>query len=50
VKAGGCFLTFDRMRPPLQDQLEWLKQAGFTDVKSFWQDDKRALFGGFRKL
>jgi ubiquinone/menaquinone biosynthesis C-methylase UbiE len=50
VKAGGCFLTFDRMRPPLQDQIEWLKEAGFTDVKSFWQDDKRALFGGFRKL
>jgi ubiquinone/menaquinone biosynthesis C-methylase UbiE len=49
VKPGGCFLTFDRMRPPLRDQMEWLKEAGFTDVQSFWQDDKRALFGGFKK-
>jgi ubiquinone/menaquinone biosynthesis C-methylase UbiE len=48
VKPGGCFLTFDRQRPPLPDQLQWLTDAGFAGVKSFWQDDQRALFGGFR--
>jgi hypothetical protein len=49
VKPGGCLLNFDRQRPPLKDQLEWLKAAGFSDVKCFWKDDKRAVFGGFKK-
>lgn len=49
VKAGGCFLNFDRMHPPLEDQLEWLVDAGFQGVKCFWKSDGRALFGGFNK-
>jgi len=49
VKPGGCFLNFDRQRPPLEEQLEALKAAGFSDVKCFWKDDKRAVFGGFRR-
>jgi 2-polyprenyl-3-methyl-5-hydroxy-6-metoxy-1,4-benzoquinol methylase len=49
VKPGGCFLNFDRLHPPLEEQMEWLKQAGFMDVKSFWKDESRALFGGFKK-
>jgi ubiquinone/menaquinone biosynthesis C-methylase UbiE len=49
VKPGGCFLNFDRQRPPLEEQLEALKAAGFSDVKCFWKDEKRAVFGGFKK-
>jgi tRNA (cmo5U34)-methyltransferase len=49
VKPGGCFLNFDRMRPPLDDQLSWLREAGFKDVNFFWKDEKRAVFGGFRR-
>ena len=48
VKPGGCFLNFDRQRPPLAEQLKFLNEAGFSDVKCFWKDDKRAVFGGFR--
>jgi hypothetical protein len=49
VKAGGCFLNFDRPHPPIADHLKWLQQAGFIDVRCFWQADDRAVFGGFRK-
>jgi SAM-dependent methyltransferase len=49
LKPGGCFLNFDRLEPPLQDQLKWLKQAGFVDVQCFWKSANRAVFGGFRK-
>jgi SAM-dependent methyltransferase len=49
VRAGGCFLNFDRQRPPLDDQLGLLRGAGFSDVRCFWKDDKRAVFGGFRR-
>jgi ubiquinone/menaquinone biosynthesis C-methylase UbiE len=49
VKPGGCFLNFDRPRPPWEDQMEWLRGAGFTDVKIFWQGENRAVFGGFRR-
>jgi tRNA (cmo5U34)-methyltransferase len=49
VKAGGCFLNFDRHRPPIEDQMQWLREAGFKDVKCFWQDESRAVFGGFKK-
>jgi tRNA (cmo5U34)-methyltransferase len=48
VKTGGCFLNFDRMHPPLKDQMEWLREAGFRDVKCFWKGESRALFGGFK--
>ncbi len=49
IKAGGCFLNFDRHRPPIEDQMQWLREAGFKDVKCFWQDESRAVFGGFKK-
>ena len=49
VKTGGCFLNFDRPRPPWEEQLEWLKGVGFSGVQIFWQGDNRAVFGGFRK-
>ena len=49
VKTGGCFLNFDQMHPSRQDQLAWLKEAGFTKVECFWDGGRRALVGGFRK-
>lgn len=49
VKKGGCFINFDRERPPLEEQMKWLKKAGFQDVKRFWTGETRALFGGFKK-
>ena len=49
VKAGGCFLNFDRPRPPWEDQLPWLSGAGFAGVKIFWQGEMRAVFGGFKR-
>ncbi|MGH7870945.1 MAG: class I SAM-dependent methyltransferase [Candidatus Binatia bacterium] len=49
VKPGGCFLNFDRPNPPWEDQMNWLRGAGFQDVGSFWHDKDRAVFGGFRK-
>ena len=49
VKAGGCFLNFDRPRPPWDDQLQWLRGAGFDGVKIFWQGENRAVFGGFKR-
>jgi len=49
VKSGGCFINFDRERPALEDQMKWLRDAGFQDVKRFWTGETRALFGGFKK-
>ena len=49
VKPAGCFLNFDRMSPPLEDQMEWLREAGFKDVKAFWKGGSRAIFGGFAR-
>jgi tRNA (cmo5U34)-methyltransferase len=49
VKSGGCFINFDRERPPLEDQMKWLRDAGFQDVQRFWISETRALFGGFKK-
>lgn len=48
VKTGGCFLNFDRMTPSQKDQLTWLKQAGFSKVKCFWDGGRRALVGGYK--
>jgi tRNA (cmo5U34)-methyltransferase len=48
VKPGGCFLNFDRMTPSKEDQLVWLKEAGFKDVQYFWDGGRRALVGGYR--
>lgn len=49
VQPGGCFLNFDRHEPPIEEQMKWLRGAGFKDVQCFWQDQHRALFGGFKK-
>ena len=49
VKSGGCFINFDRERPPLEDQMKWLREAGFQDVRRFWTGENRAVFGGFKK-
>jgi tRNA (cmo5U34)-methyltransferase len=49
VQPGGCFLNFDRHEPPVEEQLQWLRRAGFEDVQCFWRDQNRALFGGFKK-
>ena len=49
VQPGGCFLNFDRHEPQIEDQMKWLRGAGFKDVQCFWQDENRAVFGGFRK-
>jgi SAM-dependent methyltransferase len=49
VKNGGCFLNYDLTMIPLEDHLEWLRGAGFPTVSFCWRDEKRALFGGFRK-
>lgn len=49
VKAGGCFLNFDRMTPSRDEQLKWLKESGFADVQCFWDGGRRAVVGGHRK-
>jgi tRNA (cmo5U34)-methyltransferase len=49
VKIGGCFLNFDRMTPSLKVQLAWLEQAGFANVKCFWDGARRAIVGGYRE-
>ena len=49
IRSGGCFINFDRERPPLEDQMKWLRDAGFHDVQRFWTGETRALFGGFKK-
>lgn len=49
VKAGGCFLNFDRMTPSRDVQLKWLKESGFIDVRCFWDGGRRAIVGGNRK-
>ncbi|MGH7835838.1 MAG: class I SAM-dependent methyltransferase [Candidatus Binatia bacterium] len=48
VKTGGCFLNFDRTNSPLEEQFKWLGRAGFQNMRSFWKEEKRALFGGFK--
>jgi hypothetical protein len=48
VKTGGCFLNFDRMTPSQKEQLTWLKEAGFSDVRCFWDGGRRALVGGYK--
>lgn len=49
VEAGGCFLNLDHMTPSLKEQLKWLRDAGFADVRRFWGSGKRALIGGFKQ-
>ena len=49
LKNGGCFLNFDRPRPPYEEQLWWLRQAGYVNVNCFWKDETRGVFGGFKR-
>jgi ubiquinone/menaquinone biosynthesis C-methylase UbiE len=48
VKPGGCFLNFDRPRPPWEEQMMWLRGVGFKNVQIFRQEENRAVFGGFK--
>jgi len=48
VAAGGCFLNFDRMTPSMNEQLKWLREAGFKNVRCFRHSGRRALIGGFK--
>ena len=48
LKSGGCFLNLDLVFVPLTKQLAWLRAAGFSDVRSYWHEDREALFGGRR--
>lgn len=48
VKPGGCFFNFDGPRPPWEEQMQWLRGAGFKNVQIFWRGEKRAVFGGFK--
>jgi SAM-dependent methyltransferase len=48
LKPGGCFLNLDLVFVPLPKQLDWLRTAGFNEVRSYWRDGKEALFGGKR--
>jgi tRNA (cmo5U34)-methyltransferase len=50
LKTGGCFLNYDRMTPSLKEQMKWLREAGFENVKCFWDSGHRALLGGFKKM
>src|SRR5215470_17947518 len=49
LKPGGCFLNLDLVFVPLAKQLGWLRTAGFSEVRSYWQEGREALFGG-RKI
>lgn len=49
LTPGGCFLNFDRMTPSLNQQLKWLREAGFEKAKCFWDGGRRAVVGGFKK-
>lgn len=49
LKPGGGFLNFDRMTPSRDQQMAWLKAAGFANVKCLWDGGRRALVGGVKK-
>ena len=49
LNPGGCFLNLDRMRPSVNEQLDWLREAGYQQVQQFWDGGKRAIVGGFRQ-
>jgi len=49
LNPGGCFLNLDRMRPSVNEQLGWLREAGYQRVQQFWDGGKRAIVGGFRQ-
>jgi cyclopropane fatty-acyl-phospholipid synthase-like methyltransferase len=49
IETGGLFLNFDRMTPSKEDQLSWLQDVGFRDVRCLWDGGRRALVGGYKR-
>jgi hypothetical protein len=49
LNPGGCFLNLDRMRPSVEAQLDWLREASYERVQRFWEGGKRAIVGGFKR-
>jgi len=49
LNGGGCFVNLDRMRPSVIEQLQWLRDGGYANVRSFWDGGKRAIVGGFKR-
>ncbi len=48
VKPGGCFLNLDLVFFSVERQLDWLRTAGFGEVRCYWHGEREALFGGKR--
>lgn len=48
LKPAGCFLNLDLTFVPLGKQLGWLRAAGFSELKCYWQEGREVLFGGRR--
>lgn len=44
--AGSSARTVERAS--LEQQLSWLREAGFVEVDCFWKEMRRAIIGGFR--
>jgi ubiquinone/menaquinone biosynthesis C-methylase UbiE len=49
VKAGGCFLNFDRPRPPWDDQMQWLRARASTTSNVFGRTRAAQCLAGSRK-
>jgi SAM-dependent methyltransferase len=56
VKPGGCFLNCDLFfgarggeAASLENQLRWLREAGFDAVNCFWKELPSAIVGGTRE-
>jgi tRNA (cmo5U34)-methyltransferase len=50
---GGFAMGIRGMRDyagTLDEQLGWLREAGFSPVDCFWREFRLAIFGGFRNL
>ena len=59
VGPGGCFFNFDLVfaggdssrgdaePATLENQLRWLREAGFRDVDCFWKNPPAVIIGGF---
>ena len=46
--AGAERSTQQVERATLEDQLRWLREAGFQDVECFWKEGQSAIIGGFQ--
>lgn len=45
LRSGGCFLNLDR-GSSVEQQLEWFRSAGFSDVKCHEKGSGLSLYGG----